>query len=144
MNQHHYTSLNLSKKLKEAGVPQESEFYYQGIAQEIESGKGYTLSYGKQLTSPLIVNVSAFSVAELGEVLPDRIENTDRHTLYWLSFTHEETWTYSYADIETGKLMVLKPRSEVRADSEAEARGLMLLYLLDHKLILPEQLRRGE
>lgn len=61
------TSLELSKKLKEIGVKQESYFnwsqrnYSDDSPIDLQAGKGYSKNY------------SAFTVAELGEMLPRHI-----------------------------------------------------------------------
>ncbi len=62
MTPHHVTSLDWSKKLKEAGVPQKSEFYYtkNGIESINQLPSGRVRSY----------HVSAFLSDELAEMLP--------------------------------------------------------------------------
>jgi hypothetical protein len=65
------TSLELSKRLKELGVRQESLFYFFGNKAELEAMRGYggpeILLEGDYSWA---VRVSAFTVAEIGEMLP--------------------------------------------------------------------------
>ena len=63
------TSLELSKKLIELEVKQESLFYYEGSKEELENGKGYALNY-RDIHLTWAERVSAFTVSELGEMLP--------------------------------------------------------------------------
>lgn len=129
------TSLALSKRLKELGVNQESLFYYQGTPIEIGAGMGYVLHYGKQLHWQGVVFVSAFTVAELGEMLPWSIEV--RKEKFFLSFGGKENprnmeyypeFEISYSDGEDCVYLE-------RAPTEADARAKMLIYLLENKLI---------
>lgn len=66
---------------------------------------------------------SAFTVAELGELLADGM--TDSHR------TGFGYWTCKYEYVSGDQ----EPTVETRGDTEAEARGLMLAYLLENKLI---------
>ena len=106
-------SLELAKKLKELGVKQDSLFYHysQGIgtADDLwERGENHIWVWDNAY--------SAFTVAELGEVigagLNTRINMSGNivvfHTLYDNGFT---------------------------ADTEADARAKMLIYLLENNLI---------
>ena len=107
------TSLELSKKLKELGVEQNSIFWWVNYT----SGKeDWDLKFSKQrLASEFI---SAFSVAELGEMLQEwknlRLDST------------KDSNGWSIAKNETDRIY---------ADTEADARGKMLIYLLENNLI---------
>jgi hypothetical protein len=65
------TSLELSKQLKELGVKQESVFWWNVLFNsgetELENFQRYKTSDG----SPCDDSISAFTVAELGEMLPE-------------------------------------------------------------------------
>ena len=125
----HVTSLELSKKLKELGVKQESEFYWskeytgKGWVYEIKH-KGYTLEVnGKE-----VEHLSAFLSSELGEMIPGIVEGCRVLTQKGLI---GNLW---YVTIET-----LNPESEEKkqftAENEAEARGKMVEYLLENNLM---------
>lgn len=136
-------SLELAKKLKELGVKQESLFYWRlgySVIESFDNGvslgkKGefsdyqiefypkprFTTANFKWNESDLRklneTEVSAFTVAELGEMLPGyytvaRKDNFDR----W-SVGHEQL------------------RKDFIADTEADARAKMLIYLLENGLL---------
>lgn len=120
------TSLELSKKLKELGVRQESLFYWTQIQspewsirqhseldEVVEGGDGWTyLEEG--LYRECVY--SAFTVAELGEMLPKAL-------IQYETFTtgHRAIWNHGeHTELE---------------NTEADARAKMLIYLLEKKLI---------
>ena len=154
------TSRELSEKLRDLGVKQESIFYWTHFT---GNGDGYFFAYGTEdieygekcngypsigdyipvHTSPEKGNIairykmcSAFTVAELGEMLPVRDYITegiilDRDKLAsWSTFKSDGKWycnlTWRYSDTKV---------EQIKADTEAEARGLMLEYLITNKLI---------
>jgi hypothetical protein len=108
-------SLDLAKRLKELGVKQESLFAWVKLPpseKEGYEGEEYGLVYewtmahnaGKEC-------ISAFTVAELGEMLPKRTRSikTHEYEFYCNSQVHE--WPGQYGD------------------TEADARAKMLIYL---------------
>lgn len=111
-----------SEKLRELGVKQESYFYW-------EIGKGETnvaAYYFPQLPVSEFY-VSAFTVAELGEMLPEYIK-TEKWGIINIRITHVLNWHVSYY---SGDEKIL-----VTGDfTEADARAKMLVYLLENKLI---------
>ena len=117
-------NLELSKRLKELGVKQESLFYY-GI------WKGDTVPvYRNQLLLDgvkLSECISAFTVAELGEMLP-KIAIPD--TNYYGSKTGDGRWEVGYVFMDGSGIWHL----EVEA-TEADARANMLIYLVENKLV---------
>lgn len=106
------TSLEISKRLKELGVKQESLFwwsYYPHLDKLwLEHVDGMRMSN---------MNISAFTVAELGEMLK---KGTYVHTF----FHSLEVQVH-----EDDRVSVFS------ADTEADARGKMLIYLLENKFI---------
>jgi hypothetical protein len=118
------TSLELSKKLKELGVNQESLFYWV----EIKKGKWecWELIHLMQhwecchVRDEKPVNkISSYSVAELGEMLP--LDNT---YIEW-----DGEWQVHYMDRDSGEL------ESFYDASEANSRAQALIYLLENGLI---------
>lgn len=169
MNQKHVTSLELSKKLAEAGIPQESEWYW--IKQDENDGKymgdlwkdwqlieadagidtwGEDLDGrgGKVVTVKDIALhpnefweiISAFHVGELEEKFPDEIKRGEEYygPTFWIVDTVEGVRHYccNYKVMTFGKKgFLIPPEEAIVEQSGAEARGKMLLYLKENKLI---------
>ena len=81
---------------------------------EIESYDG-----GSSNNYEIIKQVSAFTVAELGGMLPD----------YTLTEERKGKWTCEWKNVEF-------------AGSEADARARMLIYLIEHGLVPTETLSK--
>lgn len=123
-------NLEIAKRLKELGVPQESLFYWifrkhQNLdihrwdILSIEEIKEIKVWDNKKLESvsikPLIEQrYSAFTVGELGELLPRRI---------------------TYMHFNNGQWYAIKNKIDFCADTEVDARAKMLIYLLEKGLI---------
>lgn len=126
-------SLELSKKLKELGLKQESLFYWQYNLMKREF-----IIVPKSLTKVEYENIkntdypvfSAFNVAELGEMLPNWV-NICR--LGKISGKNSGKYCCNYNFI--GDVDDDKDSIETIADTEANARAKMLIYLLENKLI---------
>lgn len=107
-------SLELAKRLKELGVNQESLFHWEAEQANDSYGWNYILTQ-KQIAGGYYY--SAFTVAELGEILgediPKIFQNVNRK---WVLFN-----PYTGANLIH--------------DTEADARAQMLIYLLENKLI---------
>jgi len=126
------TSLELSKKLMELGVPQHSCFYWNckdekvvynkhlGVA-PIDFGRGY---------------VSAFTVAELGEMLPDSITENGQTALLETRRCNGG-WYIRYITIYRNSVIIPAHRQLIGDpnETEADARAKMLIYLIENKLI---------
>lgn len=118
-------SLELAQKLKELGVKQESLFSWLKL-NDLHVQDWYDC----RITDYCIVNeyplddiISAFTVAELGEMLPKHYSTLRRvieggKEIYICWNTDESDYTNS-----------------TFADTEADARAKMLIYLLENKLI---------
>ncbi len=158
------TSLEISKRLKELGVKQESLFtwhthsYRQG-GRRAKGAIDYT--GGKFVEEPSMSSVrmtenwykeseghiadhgidkwhffSAFTVAELGEMLPFRSKKmgtiNDAMFICRKSWSGNATaWNVYYEDEDNGQAVT--PR--FWDTNEADARGKMLIYLIENKLI---------
>jgi len=107
-------SLELSNKLKELGVKQESLYCW------LEASDGARL-----MTNPandsykFFEQSSAFTVAEIGEMLPSRYKQGKYNGKYYAEH-YEDNF-----DLCEG------------SDTEANARAKMLVYLLETNLIKP-------
>ena len=112
-------SLDLAKKLKELGVRQESIFYWRILQYD----KSISLVYGRMGSPGICEWVSAFTVAELGEMLPPFVTTEKYLCKQKPRFnTHEEETMecHSWHD-----------------DKEADARAKMLIHLIKEGIVKP-------
>lgn len=116
------TSLEISKRLKELGVKQESYFWYRAFTDKDE--QLYFVLGHHDSQAMFQRDYSAFTVAELGEILPEFVESYK---------SHDEGFNWFCRKFEEGD--ILKYTALENADTEADARGKMLIYLLENKLI---------
>lgn len=120
-------SLELSKRLKELGVRQESLFYWwdgDDINDEGHSVSRIEIENNDSAPSNFVV-YSAFTVAELGEMLPKEIWHPNKHKpmvcrpanrlCHWVVYYDKDTWT--------------------EENSEANARARMLIHLIENGLM---------
>jgi len=115
-------SLELAKKLKELGVRQESLFWY-----FIDGG----IEFNPSPTQSLIDKVyaaSAFTVAELGEMLPHVVKTIGPLTCI-KSLPSEGKWLVGYDEdlVECA----------ASAKTEANARAKMLIHLIETGIVNP-------
>jgi hypothetical protein len=131
------TSLELSKKLKELGVKQEGLFRYCGghtMYHDNDEGQFEVCENTDLLsddddycdTAELVCEftISAFTVAELGDLFPDGMKMAVK-TTKGLGGWHCEL--YSYEDMPYRRLHLITEPKEV------DARAKMLIYLLEPK-----------
>lgn len=121
-------SLELAKKLKELGVEQESVFYWTGKAL-FSSGHALERLNGtrKIVIQPGQLPVdgfSAFTAGELGELLPEWFNSWREEEQ-----KDDEKW-FCWEDAKRTEKIEMQ-----QAPTEADARGKMLIYLLENKLI---------
>lgn len=122
--EHHVTSLELSKKLNELGVKQESQFYWIENILVFKSGTGFYAKNGAGMNLHPMINkaVSAFLSSELGKMLP-----------YGYRTNRYQT---SSEPIESGYICCPNTdRHTFCADTEADARAKMIIYLTENQLI---------
>lgn len=125
-------SSDLAKKLKELGVPQRSVFWWldrPGSGLEVViAWLGYGANHGFQRC------FAAFTSAELGEMLPESLNGQG-----WLSIRQggeDGGWGASYGHLSRrGDGSVWEPTKTMEADTEADARAKMLIYLLENGLL---------
>jgi hypothetical protein len=112
-------SLGLAKRLKELGVKQESVFYWM----EATSGTmGIWLPVLRGDAGDISLCVSAFTVAELGEMFPKS------RVIFSMSGFHEGAWS---CELSTGN----EKEHREYAETEADARAKILIYLLENRFI---------
>lgn len=129
-------SLELAKKLKELGVEQDSLFYWNGS----ESRGGIKLRLEKDISAIgwMCENYSAFTVAELGEMLPHAV--LVKSGMYFLSQSqllngHNYNdkrlfFEITYSNYEAGAITL-----PIQEETEADARAKMLIYLIENDLL---------
>jgi hypothetical protein len=114
--QNQVVSLELAKKLKELGFPQDSLFYWTKSL----DGKN-VLKEWRIITGDEEINAygsSAYTVAELGEMLPG----------LWMPVKDEENGRKPW-------LRVDREINKTWEETEADARAKTLIYLKENKLI---------
>lgn len=136
-------SLELAKKLKELGVKQDSLFYWYRVASsknlELVGNEDYKISVGNRATvclaevnwGMLHESISAYTVAELGEMLPTSIDVKEKGggEIFKLAiWRHLNKWSVFYG----GQDYCL---CSFEDETEADARAKMLIYLLENNLI---------
>lgn len=109
------TSLKPSKKLKDLGVKQESYFYWVKWIKESHkyTPEGWVIERFPHTAHADCKSFSAFTVAELGKLLQDSGE-----PLPWYA---EGAWQYYKGD------------ARLSAETEADARADILIYVLEKK-----------
>jgi hypothetical protein len=137
--EHHVTDLNLSKQLKEAGVPQKSQFYWRkyslckepALYWELNSKIDLAVIFGK-----LEYKYSAFLASELGEMLPAFIYTEEGTYDLMLEIIHVGTeWEANYCwtqDVDNGGFHNLPGVSD---EMLCGCLAKRLLYLIKHNLI---------
>ena len=129
-------SLELAKLLQELGVKQDSLFaWYQscgGVYCEYrvhQASRDAQSTYHDGYVELPVEICAAFTVAELGEMLPARIK-TDYGCWTYLHITKLENtkeWVIDYN--------YLLDIAEIRENTEADARAKMLIHLIENKLV---------
>lgn len=114
-------SLELAKRLKELGVPQESMYMHTCLSEHL------TLIMHSMNVHPSHKLGSAFTVAELGKLLPSDIVINGEYwwpqiscdwLLYYVNDNKKEMWADVYDE-----------------ETEANARAKMLIYLIENDII---------
>ena len=132
--EHQVCSHELATRLAELGVQQESVFWW--------VDRTLTYTGGRASHAQLQGGIAAFTVAELGEMLPDDIiipsKNGKPHT-HWLRFGRYRVAGNRFWCAYPGG--TARTNLEERAHTEADARAKILIYLLEHHPISPRGLR---
>jgi hypothetical protein len=121
-------SIELAKRLKELGVPQESIFYW-----EYYNEQCYAVKYFPYCIVPDDNNkfklYSAFTVAELGEMLPGSIKVEERS--FFITMDCDKCPYYDDMPLT----QEIYSGMDNDGDTEADARAKMLIYLLENGLV---------
>lgn len=137
-------SLDLARRLKELGVKQESYFSWGGTS----TGMGLEGLFSAEDKAEQILSerwsgmdfASAFTVAELGEMLPWRSKSMgvmDTELAHpKVSLQNKFAYRTVYYEEDQG-LDAIKADSGY-CDTEADARAKMLIFLLENGLMTPE------
>lgn len=119
-------SLELAKKLKELGVPQESLFWWVRLNEEWCVSPNFSSDPNWKEKKE---NYSAFTVAELGEMLP----------VDYFTFQNEKgDWFVARIDdreISELGTEIIKTEDLFQENTEADARAKCLIYLIENKLL---------
>lgn len=143
-------SLNLAREIKNLGFYKTSTFVYENPI-SLEEGEGWLFAYKLMVTERAKIGsrlYPAYTVAELGEMLPKRLKNHwkissmykfKRGTYVDLTISYNERtkeWIVSYyGDTGFGESdKNIYFHGEI-AKTEADARAKMLIYLLKNNLI---------
>ena len=121
-------NLELSKKLKKLGVKQESLWYWiiaEKVSWIIENNSEILSDKDKQ-------HYSAFTIAELGELLPQVFEKEEE--LYYIE-PNANGNGLRFMDYVSENGIFLRAYPLIEAKTEADARAKMLIYLYKNKLI---------
>lgn len=136
-------SFELAKRLKELGVRQDGLFYWIADILVFKTGTGFynIMGAGMNLHPLADYAIRAFTVAELGEMLPYRSKEmgtvNDAQILFrkMPNFVSRSwRWICAYRDEDAERLSDgIKVCFE--APTEADARAKMLIHLLENNLL---------
>ena len=120
-------SLKLAQKLKKLGMKQKSLFYWIKFLGNDECVWYYSPAYLDHQNDK--ETISAFTVAELGEMLPVKAQDV-YHEILTTKEGSEYGWTCAIHNVVSGKYY-----KKFVANTEADARAKMLIYLLENGLV---------
>lgn len=128
-------SLELAKRLKELGVKQDSLIHWQFFRGCGENKDNWELrhysDFRKSQADPE-KELCAFTVAELGEMLPMEIlHNKHNYFFETIRYSHNGMWEIVYRDENKSNLVLAMSV----ANTEADVRAKMLIYLLENHLL---------
>ncbi len=125
-------SLELAKRLKELKVKQESLFYYNSKTMKLQ--KGFTSHADEKGLCRW--SISAFSVAELGEMLPPyisiKVEQGIKYYYLYCVKLDNGSWEYRY-QYDSPFSVDCKSFSKTEADTRAK----MHIHLIEKGIVKP-------
>lgn len=110
-------SIQVAKCLKELGVKQDSYFHWH----KWFSNRDFELVYDYDRLNNPTENYSAFTVAELGEMLPN----------YFSTYKYKKGWGACWGD----NMYDIRTFNPLENSKEADARALIIIYLIEHDLL---------
>jgi len=125
-------SLELAKRLKELGIKQESYFYWFGVNSMYPGCKSRETFHPHKEAIDRGDMVSAFTVAEMGEMLPIRVKGA-----ILVGGHLNRGWVLQYRLNNTVDHEEYDP-------NEADARAKMLIYLIEQGLPPPTSRQQGK
>jgi len=128
-------SLKLAKKLKELGVKQKSLFEWQSYAENEGTESYWGLYYLKCENDWRYAEdrCSAYTVAELGEMLPKQMLVGNEVTIF--QSLSAGNWVVYYGSKNGTAEFLGDDQISTFDDTEADARATMLIYLFENNLI---------
>jgi hypothetical protein len=120
-------SLELAQEMKELGAEQDSIWYWTWVDWNDETE--WVIISQDSAARTNRETFSAYTTAELGEMLPGRMKTSDSGWNYLHTTKLENTneWSIAYFN------------DELKGSSEADARAKMLLYLIKEGLVKAEE-----
>jgi len=140
-------SLDLSKRLQELGIKPDVQMYWT----QIPTGSGKDAPYiwiVLPIDSMYEINseeIPAFSVAELGEMLPERTDEYRKNYIKFQKIKCESTNNDHYlcSLVEDGGYNMDIVKFDCSDPNEANARALMLIHLIENKIITIKEIDNG-
>lgn len=136
-------TLAQAKRLKELGVCQESIFSYfkaphhAGICNTDMSTRHVWILSGNPYDQEDIELTAAFTVAELGVMLPDRfLYNGEQCFVDSTKYCNWKPWIAGVHTVWAHNKPVVA-KKYIPAETEAEARAALLIHLLESSILLP-------
>lgn len=140
----HVTNLELSQKLKELGVPQNSLFFW------VDNFRGIQLAGKDNIDIEWAIhpasnrgNWSAFIASELGKMLPPLLlsisssgSSCNNDYIMDICKNYENKWLIAYT-----KSINVPPKIAIIGDNEPNARAKMLISLIENYLVKVEDLK---
>lgn len=154
-----FSSLELSKKLKQLGVRQDSEYQWSNYEFLDADNVGWLKFPAPVVVCGLPYNCeppgdlewcAAYTSAELGQLLPPELNiNGKIHSLVIWSGTHPEfshvrSWSINYKEIvPRGKESIFGLQTIWSYLNEADTRARMLVSIIEGSLVLAEAINKG-
>lgn len=127
-------SLEFAKRLKELGAKQDAYFCWENTIGQTDQ-TCWRLTESWCVAEPIDLDmeyISAFTVSELGEILPHKINlNKQLHGFWVNKFIGNHIWSVGYGSvgIEFGDV------------TEANARAKLLIHLIESGIVASEKLK---
>lgn len=125
------TDVELSKKLKEAGVTQKSIWWW------VKMSDGWKLNITDM---PNHENIAAFTVGELGDMLPNSILIKKEGGGAWAYLVYTKNGKKWWIHYQARPEKSTADSPIFSAETEAQARGEMLLWLVKKGYVKAEEL----